>query len=181
MTKRTLVDVALAGALGGVAMAGCSHSQLKLDDRSQQAVSEAHGRCPTDLNQAEVALEKLPDGYAVVFRTRDDSQRFALFDRAKAEGEALSVAHNSINASGQLVKHTALPVATLEESPKDETGYGVRLAMHDTSGASDARDQIKSDLEDHLRLWASGECPELDDHPTKGAPEGSNPVSHVDR
>lgn len=178
MTRTFLTRLALAGALGGAALGGCSHSQGTMDARSKQAVNEARGRCPTDLNQTDVALEKLPDGYAAVFRTRDDSQRFALYDRAKATGEALSVAHYSVGSSGELIKHAALPPATLEESPTPQPGYAVRLALH---ASPDQRDTIKSDLDDHLRLWLSGECPELDDHPTKGAPEGSNPVTHVDR
>jgi hypothetical protein len=178
MTKELLTKLALAGALGGAALGGCSHSRMAMDARSKQAVNEARGRCPTDLNQSDVALEKRPDGFAVVFRTLDDSQRFALYDRAKAEGKALSVAHNTVNAQGQLIKHAGLPAPVLEESPTSQPGYAVQLTV---PTPADQRDVIKSDLEDHLRLWLAGECPELDDRPTKGAPDGSNPVAHVDR
>jgi hypothetical protein len=113
-----------------------------------------------------VALEKRPDGYALIFFTADDSQRFALYDRVKEMGKVLSGVHSAVNTRGQLVQHPAMATPPeLLESPArgpGSTGFGVELVLR---AEPDQRDALKGDLEDHLRLWNEAECPEMTDHP----------------
>jgi hypothetical protein len=140
-------------------LGACSHTTTPpLQPAAKQAVNETRGACPTDLNQSQAAIEPRPDGYALVFQTPDDSQRFALYDRAKALGAVLSAPHPAVNASGQLIQHPGTPsVPELRESPMSP-GYGVELVIN---APADQRKVLKADLDDHLKMWLAGECPEM--------------------
>jgi len=143
--------------LCGAAALGCARAPARLEPPARQAVNEARGRCPTDLNQAQVALQRRSDGEAVLFWTLDDSQRTALHERVAAVGRALSVTHAAVARDGGLIRHAPLPVAELRETPSP-SGYGLQLVIR-AAGAD--RAAVHADIKDHLRMWAAGECPEL--------------------
>jgi hypothetical protein len=153
-----------------LALGACSHAQAPMEPAAKQAVNEARGICPTDLNQSQVVVEKRSDGYVLVFRTEDDSQRFALYDRVKKLGEKLSVAHFAVDKDGELIRHTAAGTPELLEAPKNPSpGYAVELLFR---VPADRRDALKADLEDHVRMWQQGECPEMRDQSMRAAVKG---------
>jgi hypothetical protein len=164
----------MAAALG-LGLGACSHHQAKLDPPAAQAVNAARGICPTDLNQSEVIVEKRSDGYALVFRTEDDSQRFALYDRVKKLGGKLSVTHVAVDKDGELIQHAPAGVPELLEAPSyPSPGYAVELRFHAPEGD---RDALHSELQDHLRMWHNGECPEMRDQTLRAQVKGP----HQDR
>jgi hypothetical protein len=147
--------------VAALVLCGCAHKQAPLEPAAKQAVNETRGICPTDLNQSEVVVDKRSDGYALVFRTRDDSQRFALHDRAIRLAKAMAEPHPAIDKQGELVMHTAAGSAEVLEAPMNpDVGYGVEIVFHVPADRSDA---LRADLDDHLRMWRNGECPELRD------------------
>jgi hypothetical protein len=164
----------VAGALGA-----CSHTQAPAAaPEAKQAVNETRGQCPTDLEQSQAALETRSDGFALVFTTRDDSQREALYDRARALAAALATPHHAVNSQGQLIDHPAVPsTPEVREHPFSTPGHAVELVIN---APAEQRAALKSDLEDHLRLWLSGECPELSDRPLR-ASAPTDPRQRVDR
>jgi hypothetical protein len=155
-TKKGNLYLAAAAVL-----CGCALKQAPLEPAAKQAVNETRGLCPTDLNQSDVLVEKRSDGWGLIFRTRDDSQRFALHDRAIRTAIALAEPHPAINEHGDLVRHTSAGSAEVLEAPiNPNVGYAVEIIFHTPPNRSDS---LKSELDDHIRMWRAGECPELRD------------------
>jgi hypothetical protein len=171
MSLAALTTLTAAGA--------CSHGQPKLDAPAREAVNETRGLCPTDLNQSRAALEKRPDGYALIFQTDDESQRIALHQRVKALGEALAAPHQAVNSRGEVIDHPGLPgTPELLEQPSASPGYALQLQV---KAPEDQRDALKADLEDHLRLWLNGECPELKGTNLRASAGTTDPRQQTDR
>jgi hypothetical protein len=159
MTKRTPRGILSCAAIVGAALGACAHTSTTTEPAATRAVDATRGLCPTDLNQARAALEPRPEGFALVFATDDESQRVALHERVKAVGQALAGPHQAVNAGGELVQHPAVPTSPeLREQPAPSPGYAVQLVI---AAPEDQRAALKSELDDHLRLWLAGECPEL--------------------
>jgi hypothetical protein len=141
-----------------------------MEPAAKHAVDQARGICPTDLNQSQVVVEQRTDGYALVFRTEDDSQRFALYDRVKKLGATLSTAHPAVDKDGELIRHTPAGTPELLEAPKNPSpGYAVELLFR---VPADRVGVLKADLEDHVRMWQQGECPEMRDQSLRAAVKG---------
>jgi hypothetical protein len=141
-----------------------------MEPPAKQAVNEARGICPTDLNQSLVVVEPRSDGYALVFRTEDDSQRFALYDRVKKLGATLSAVHPAVDREGELIRHAPAGTPELLEAPKNPSpGYAVELLFR---VPADRLPALKADLEDHIRMWQQGECPEMRDQSLRAAVKG---------
>jgi hypothetical protein len=171
MSLVALTTLAAAGA--------CSHTQPRMEAPAREAVNATRGLCPTDLNQARAALEKRDDGFALIFQTDDESQRIALHERVKALGDALAAPHQTVNSKGEIIDHPGLASAPeLLEQPTASPGYGVQLRI---KAPQEQREVLKSQLEDHLRLWLNGECPELKGTTLRASAGTTDPRQQVDR
>jgi hypothetical protein len=172
MSLAALTTLAAAG--------GCTHTQAPpMEAPAKAAVNETRGLCPTDLNQTRAALQKRDDGYALIFETDDESQIIVLQERVKALGEAIAGPHQAINAKGELIEHPGVPsTPELLEQPVASPGRGVQLLI---KAPEDQRAALKADLEDHLRLWLNGECPELKGTTLRASAGTTDPRQQTDR
>jgi hypothetical protein len=164
------------GAILMAAAGGCGHKQAPREPEAREAVAATRGRCPTDLNETQVAISEQADRVRLIFVTNDPSQNEELYRRVTELGNALANVHPVVNDQGELVKHAPVPKPELREAAVaagSPPRYGWELVMH--PGDAQAKAELKSSLEDRARLWRQGECPEL-----RGQPIGPRPEPHTD-
>jgi hypothetical protein len=168
-------------AFAGVAAAGCGHNKSgsPREPEAKQAVAETRGRCPTDLNETQVAVNEKDDRVRLIFMTSDPSQNEELYRRVTELGNALANVHPMVNERGELVKQAPMPKPELREAAMTSgspSRYGWELVMQASDEQS--RQALKTSLDDRVRLWRQGECPELRDQPVGPRPD---PQTDTDR
>lgn len=152
-----------AFVLAGALAAGCAH-KTATEPEAKEAVAATRGLCPTDVHQTLMIVREGQEEVAVGFRSRDDSKIEELSRRAAELGEALASVHPAINASGQLIQHTAAVKPELRELAGSPDGRGVELVFR--TGA-EQKPTLLANLRDHERLWRQGECPIMSDESVK--------------
>jgi hypothetical protein len=166
-------------AWGGLMAAGCGHdSPVVPDPAAREAMVATRGRCPTDLNDTQVAMTERSGQLRLIFLTNDPSQNEELYRRVRELGNAMSSVHPMVNRQGELVQSVALPPTELRESPLaggSPSRRGWELVMYP---GEQERPSLKASMKDRVRLWRRGECPELRDEPIGRRPE---PNTDTDR
>jgi hypothetical protein len=172
---RMVVGVAWVGLLA----AACGHDPPAVPDpAAREAMMATRGRCPTDLNDTQVAMSERSGQLRLIFLTNDPSQNEELYRRVRELGDAMASVHPTVNRKGELVQSVALPPTELRESALaggSPSRRGWELVMHP---AEQERPALKASMKDRVRLWRRGECPELRDEPIGPRPE---PNTDTDR
>jgi hypothetical protein len=160
-------------AWGGLLAAACGHNPpVGLDPAARQAILATRGRCPTDLNDTQVAVSERAGKLHVVFLTNDPSQSEELYRRVRELGDAMVNVHPTVNREGELVASVPLPRTELRESGLGGTySRAWELVMYPED---QERRALKASMNDRARQWTRGECPELRDEPI-----GPRPAPHV--
>ena len=118
----------LAGSLAAGALllvvAGCSQRQAAapaLEPAAKQAVDVTRGKCPTDLNQTQVAMTEKDDSLRLIFLTSDPSQNEELHRRVTEVGSALADVHPAVDREGKVVQHVPTPKAERRQAAVTST------------------------------------------------------------
>jgi hypothetical protein len=164
------------GGLLVAALMGCSHGQAAKPRAegsvAEAAINETRGRCPTDLNETQVALSDKADTIRIIFITSDASQKGELLRRVSEVGNALEKVHPAVDAQGQIVQRLPTPRVELREKALNgvtPSQYGWELVINTPGGEVHRR--VRADLDDEMRQWRKGECPILRDEPMVARPD----------
>jgi hypothetical protein len=159
-------------AWGGLVAAACGHDPPVVPDPDAwEAMVATRGRCPTDLNDTQVAMTERSGQLRLIFLTNDPSQNEELYRRVRELGDAMANVHPTVNRQGELVESVALPPTELRESALaggSPSRRGWELVMYPDD---QERRALKASMKDRVRLWRRGECPELRDEPIGPRPE----------
>jgi hypothetical protein len=171
--------VARSGCGALLVLVACGHDQPVVQDPAARAAMVAtRGRCPTDLNDTQVAMTERSGQLRLIFLTNDPSQNEELYRRVHELGDAMAGVHPMVNRQGQLVHSAPLPPTEMRESALaggSPSRRGWELVMFP---AAEERQSLKASMKDRVRLWRRGECPELRDEPIGPRPE---PNTDTDR
>jgi hypothetical protein len=154
--------VPLVWAVMAATTIGCAHRSAPAPEpAAKQAIDDTRGLCPTDLNDTQVVVADDAQEVRVMFFTNDPSQTEALHRRVVGLGKALANVHPAVTSKGERVNHVALPAPELREAPgsTNPPRSGWELVMRVPPGMT--KDQLRADLDDDVRMWRLGECPEL--------------------
>jgi hypothetical protein len=163
--------------VAGLTLTACTHGQQGQvakaveEPAAKEAVNETRGRCPTDLNQTQVALSEEAETVRVIFVTSDPSQKEELHRRVIEVGNALDDVHPSVNAAGQLIEHLPTPTPQVREkavgnASPSQSGYELVIS----SPNPEVHQRVRADLDEEVRQWRKGECPILRDAPLTSRP-----------